>query len=76
MPKQGDVHVTHRKDQAKWVVEVEGGRAQSSHRTKAEAERAARVVAKRNKSELLVHRRDGRITERSTYGRDPRRSKG
>jgi hypothetical protein len=77
MPKQGDVHVLHRKDEAKWVVEVEGGgRARSSHSTKAEAERAGREVAKRNKSELLVHRRDGKVTERSTYGHDPRRSKG
>jgi len=76
MPKQGDVHVIHRKEQAKWVVEVEGGRARSSHATKAEAERAGRDLARKNKSELLIHRRDGKITERNTYGHDPRRSKG
>jgi ketosteroid isomerase-like protein len=76
MPKQGDVHVIHRKEQAKWVVEVEGGRARSSHATKAEAERAGRDLARKNKSELLIHRRDGKITERNTYGRDPRPSRG
>ncbi len=76
MPKQGDVYVVHRKEQVKWAVEVEGGRARSTHATKAEAERAGREVARRNKSELLIHRRDGKITERNTYGRDPRRSKG
>jgi hypothetical protein len=76
MPKQGDVHVIHRQDQGKWVVEVEGGRARSSHTTKAEAERAGRDLARKNKSELLIHRRDGKITERNTYGRDPRRSRG
>jgi hypothetical protein len=77
MPKQGDVHVVHRANQGKWVVEVEGtGRAQSSHRTKAEAESAGREVAKRTKSELLIHRRDGRISARNTYGSDPRRSRG
>jgi ketosteroid isomerase-like protein len=77
MPKPGDVHVVHRANQGKWVVEIEGtGRAKSSHATKAEAERAGRDVARQNKSELLIHRRDGRITERNTYGRDPRRSRG
>jgi Uncharacterized protein conserved in bacteria (DUF2188) len=76
MPKQGDVHVVHREDQGTWAVEVEGGRARSTHATKAEAERAGREVARKNKSELLIHRRDGRITERNTYGHDPRRTKG
>jgi len=76
MPKQGDVHVMHRQHQGKWVVEVEGGRARSSHATKAEVERAGRDLARKNKSELLIHRRDGKITERNTYGRDPRRLRG
>jgi len=76
MPKQGDVHVVHRKDQGKWAVEVEGGRARSTHATKAEAERAGRDVARKSKSELLIHRRYGKITEWNSYGRDPRRSKG
>jgi ribosomal protein S18 acetylase RimI-like enzyme len=76
MPKQGDVHVVHRSDQGKWAVEVEGGRTRSTHGTKTEAEHAGREVAKRNKSELLIHRRDGKITARNTYGHDPRRSKG
>jgi hypothetical protein len=76
MPKKGDVHVVHRPDQRKWAVEVEGGRARSTHATKAEAERAGREVARKNKSELLIHRRDGKISERNTYGHDPRRSKG
>jgi hypothetical protein len=76
MAKQGDVHVVHRQDQGMWAVEVEGGRTRSTHGTKAEAERAGREVARRNKSELLIHRRDGKITERNTYGHDPRRTKG
>jgi hypothetical protein len=77
MPKQGEVHVAHRATQGRWVVKVEGaGHAKSSHATKAEAERAGREVAKRNKSELLIHRRDGKIIARNTYGDDPRRSEG
>jgi ketosteroid isomerase-like protein len=59
------------------VVEVEGtGRARSSHATKAEAERAGREVARMNMSELLIHRRDGKITARNTYGNDPGRGEG
>jgi hypothetical protein len=60
-----------------WRVEVEGAtRARSTHKTQAEAAKAAREIAKRNKSELLIHDRDGRVRDRSTYGRDHRRTKG
>ncbi len=34
--------------------------------------RAGRAIARNNKSELLVHGRDGKIRERSTFGHDPR----
>ncbi|HEY7694177.1 MAG TPA: DUF2188 domain-containing protein [Gaiellaceae bacterium] len=60
-----------------WRVEVEGtGGSRSNHTTQAEAARAARHIARRNKSELLIHGRDGRVRDRSTYGHDPRRTKG
>ena len=75
MPKQGDVHVVSR--DTKWAVEVEGNKqASSSHNTQAVAIKAGRVQARRNKSELLVHGRNGKVRERSTYGNDPRRTKG
>jgi uncharacterized protein DUF2188 len=77
MPNTGDVHVVHQQAKGRWAVEVEGAsRPRSTHTTKAEAERAGRELAKKTKAELLVHRRDGKITARNTYGRDPRRSKG
>ncbi len=72
---KGDVHVVPK--EGRWRVEVEGSsRARSTHDTQAEARGPAREIAKRNKAELLVHGRDGKIRERSTYGEDPRRSKG
>ena len=75
MPKQGDVHVVP--SQKGWKVEVEGGsRPRSTHATQAEAAQAARDLARKNKSELLIHGRDGRVRDRSTYGQDPRRTKG
>lgn len=61
----------------KWAVKKEGSvKASSSHRTQAAASKAGKSVAKQEKTELYVHGRDGRIRERNTYGRDPRKSKG
>jgi hypothetical protein len=70
-----DVHVVQ--GGKRWRVEVEGSsRPRSTHSTQAEAAKAGRQVAKKNRSELLVHGRDGQIRMRNTYGSDPRRSKG
>jgi hypothetical protein len=74
MPNKGDVHVVA--GEKGWRVEVEGeSRGRSTHATQKEAWAAARKIARRNKSEALLHGRDGEIRERSTYGRDPRRTR-
>jgi len=60
-----------------WVNRREGStRALSRHETKAEAVRAGRERARRDKVEHIIHMRDGTIGERNSYGSDPRRSKG
>jgi uncharacterized protein DUF2188 len=75
VPKQGDVHVVPA--EKGWRIEVEGSsRARSTHKTQAEAAKVARDVAQQNKSELLIHGRNGRIRSRNTYGHDPQRTKG
>jgi hypothetical protein len=75
MPGKGDVHVVP--DEGRWRVNVEGSdRARSIHDTQAAARAAGREIARRNKSELLVHGRDGKVRERRSYGHDPRRIKG
>jgi hypothetical protein len=75
VPKQGDVHVVQ--GDKGWLVEVEGtARPRSTHNTQADEAKAARAIARRNKSELLIHGRNGRVRERNTYGPDPRRTKG
>jgi Uncharacterized protein conserved in bacteria (DUF2188) len=75
MPNKGDVHVVPH--ERRWRVEVEvTARPRSTHDTQAAARDTAREIARKNESELLVHSRTGRIRERNTYGRDPRRSKG
>ena len=76
MPKQGDVHVI-RGNNGGWQVRVEGKtRAQSIHTAKRKPRRSAKRSARRNKSERLIHGRDGRIRDRSTFGHDPRRTRG
>ena len=75
MPKRGDVHVVP--GEKGWRVEIEGtGGARSTHKTQTEAAKTARRIARQNKAELLIHGRNGRVRDRSTYGRDPRQIKG
>jgi hypothetical protein len=75
MPKNPFIHVVH-KDNS-WVVEEEGRKeAMSAHNTKEEAINAGRNVAKQNMVELIIHNMDGRISERNSYGNDPRNVPG
>lgn len=70
-----NVHVVPHEDG--WAVRVEGNtRVSSTYDTKANAEAAGRDCAQRDHVELLVHRRDGLITERSSFGDDPYPPKG
>ncbi len=60
--------VPHGKD---WAVRGENNeRATSIHETQSEAERAAREIAIRQRSEVVIHRRDGRIRDKDSYGND------
>lgn len=63
-------HVVPRDDQ--WAVKGEGNsRATSLHRTQSEAIDAARDIARQQRSEVVIHRPDGRIRDKDSYGRDP-----
>jgi hypothetical protein len=46
------------------------------HDTQVAAETAARTRAKRERTELVVKGRDGKIQRRDSYGNDPRSTKG
>jgi hypothetical protein len=55
-----------------WNVKVEGGAGTTTHfRTQDEAIEAGSRLARGNRSEHIVHGRDGRIRQRDSYGRDP-----
>jgi hypothetical protein len=76
MSKAGDVHIV-RGNSGGWQVRIEGtARARSIHKTQAEAAKAGTLLARKNKSELLIHGRDGKIRERSTFGHDPHLIRG
>lgn len=56
----------------KWSVKQEGAtKPDSNHRTQQAATDAGRKVAKANESELVIHRPDGRIRDKDSYGNDP-----
>ena len=60
-----------------WAVKGEGNqRVSSIHSTQSQAIEAARQTAINNKSEMLIHGRNGQIRERNTYGKDPYPPKG
>jgi len=60
-----------------WANRREGAkRASSTHTTKAEAQAAGRAAAKKDHVEHLIHRQDGTIGERNSYGSDPYPPKG
>ena len=48
------------------------GAAFSRHETKEEAVEAGRAQAMRDQAEHIIHKEDGTIGERNSYGSDPR----
>lgn len=55
-----------------WSVRQAGqNSAVSNHRTQGAAEAAARPIARRNESELVIHRPNGQIRNSNSFGNDP-----
>ncbi|MGN7359957.1 DUF2188 domain-containing protein [Paenibacillus sp. SAF-054] len=49
----------------------QGGSVTSHADTKAEAQKLGRLAALEDKTEHVIHNRDGRISESNSYGNDP-----
>ena len=65
-----DIHVVPHPDG--WATKKEGAqRAGTVTGTQAKAIDAAREQAKRERVEVVIHRKDGRIRDSDSYGRDP-----
>ena len=60
-----------------WAVKGAGNqRASSVHRTQRQAIEVAREIARNKQSELVIHRKDGRIRDKDSHGGDPFPPKG
>ncbi|WP_312652287.1 DUF2188 domain-containing protein [Proteiniclasticum sp.] len=60
-----------------WDVKREDAKRASHHtETKEEAVKIAKEIAMNQKTELIIHKLDGTIGERNSYGNDPYPPKG
>ena len=65
-----DQHIVKRPDG--WAVRGAGNEKDTSHhRTQAQAEVAAREIARNQRSDVITHGRDGQIRSKDSYGNDP-----
>lgn len=69
MAKGKNVHVVP--DGNKWAAKPEGGKPISTHRTQGAATDAARKEAKQTGGEVVIHRPNGQIRDKDSYGNDP-----
>lgn len=70
-------HVVYSTKDGKWEVKSEGNKTASAvFDTQKAAMEKGRELAKEQKSELLVHGKNGEIRIRNSYGHDPRNVKG
>jgi len=69
MTKSNQHVVPHNND---WAVRGEGNQKVTSiHQTQQEAIESARNIAINNRSEVVIHRPDGTIRDKDSYGHDP-----
>ncbi|MBL8997927.1 MAG: DUF2188 domain-containing protein [Gemmatimonadales bacterium] len=70
MKRGGGVHTTPAASATGWCNTVDG-QVLSRHRLKSEAVAAGREIARGQRVEHTIHRKDGRISEKNSYGNDP-----
>ena len=70
MKRGGGVHTVPAASGTGWCNKV-GGRVSSKHKLKAEAVAAGREIARSLRVEHTIHREDGQISEKNSYGNDP-----
>lgn len=60
-----------------WNVEVSGGERAIKHTTtKQEAIDRARQISQNQKTELVIHNKNGQIAQKDSHGNDPRSTPG
>lgn len=78
MTKKPNIHVQYSEEKDKWEVKKDGaGKSSGDRDTQREANELAKRIAEREKTEVLIHRKDNnQIREKNSYGNDPEKSKG
>ena len=72
MPKGKDQHVVPNKERGGWDVQGENSQRSTQHfDTQKEAIERAKEIAKNQKSEVIIHKKDGTIRDKDSYGNDP-----
>jgi hypothetical protein len=71
-----DVHTTPNPEGKGWVNKVAGKPTGVTHRTQENAADAGRKIARQNESEHSIHRRDGTVGPKNSYGPDKHPPKG
>jgi transcriptional regulator with XRE-family HTH domain len=69
-PRKVNVHTTPNPSGAGWVNQV-GGQVVSRHRTQGNAVERGREIARDARTEHVIHRPDGSIRDKNSYGNDP-----
>jgi hypothetical protein len=70
-------HVVPSKKRGGWTVKKSGSsRASQSFDRKEDAVKYGRELSRKEKTELYIHKRDGKIQDRNSYGKDPFPPKG
>ena len=64
-------HVTHREDGTWQVIGDGNSKATAITRTQANAIKIARNIAINQESEVVIHRPNGKIRDKNSYGNDP-----
>jgi hypothetical protein len=70
MRSKPEVHTVHDPG-GPWVNKIHGNPV-SRHRTKENAVRRGRQIARKRKTEHAIHNRNGEIRRKNSYGNDPR----
>lgn len=65
-------HVVPSKEKGQWAVKKSGSSKKTkSFAKKVDAVEFGRIISRKEKTELFIHRKDGTIQNRSSYGKDP-----
>jgi len=65
-------HVVPNSERGGWDVKRSGGERASGHyQTKEEAETEGRKISKNQKTEFVIHKKDGKIQRKDSHGNDP-----